>query len=114
MSALRARGKRVVLAVSGRAGAGAVLTGAFEVHCCGLFRRDEAVLRPWGERVRGLDASPGGKAKPRRRYPGLSRAAAVKNSSWWGWALDSSNCARRVLRKTTAPIFNSFRRIVPT
>ena len=40
------------------------------------------------------------------------RRPIARNSSWFGQAEESFKLTRRVLRITTAPIFNSFRRIV--
>lgn len=70
MSALGARVKRVGMAILGRAGAGAVVTGPFEAICGRLLRQDEGVLGPWGEWTRGLESARTG----RRGRGGVIRA----------------------------------------
>ena len=46
------------------------------------------------------------------KFYGLSARAAVMKTCFIGWAEASSTRTRRVLRRTAAPIFNSFVRMV--
>lgn len=50
---------------------------------------------------------------PWRNSGSTDPKATLKNSSWYGSALDNRNRTRRVLQRITAPILNSLSRIVP-
>lgn len=54
-----------------------------------------------------------GTAPNRCLQPDARRATVWKNKACNGYADEKMNRTRRVLRTTTAPIFNSFRRMVP-
>jgi hypothetical protein len=61
----------------------------------------------------GAEGVNGSRAGDVEVYPGARRATTSANSSCSGWLLESNNLTRRVLRRTTAPIFSKRNRMVP-
>lgn len=69
---------------------------------------------PLGLRLRQRCQVEDPQIRGRRRYAIARRLNTNANNSFRGYADDSSTTTRRVLRRTTAPIFSNANRMVPT